>query len=277
MKFYNTLSITIISILFISTAIATELNGRINIINNDGTNYKVMLQINTDFESRELGGATIVLNYDNNQLFYPDEPEMGVDFIFYNFNLGYYDEATVTKVSDTQIWINVDLISDEYGTLVTVGPYQWTNLVLLNFSTNSIITNNVLFWNIYNPYWGVYDSDNATIWSIGNFDNVTTSINNEVAEEPVNSFILNQNYPNPFNPSTRISWQSPISEWNTLKVYDILGNEVVTLVDELLSAGRHEVEFSTNNTSTTNVASGIYFYRLQVGSFVKTKKMVLMK
>jgi len=277
MKWYKILLIILFSNFYVSVINATEINGRINIINNDGTNYKVMLQINTDFEPQELGGATIVLDYDNNQLTFPDEPEMGVDFIYYNFNLGYYDEASVTKVSENKIWINVDLISDDYGTLVTEGPYLWTNLVLLNFSTNSIITNEVLFWDIYNSYWGVYDSDNATTWSIGNFDNVTTSINNEVTEEPINSFYLNQNYPNPFNPSTRISWQSPIGEWHTLKVYDILGNEIVTLINEYLPAGKHEVEFSTSSISTSRVASGVYFYRLQVGSFVETKKMLLMK
>ena len=277
MKMFKTFAITVIFSFLVSSALATELNGRISIINNDGTNYKVLLQINTDFEPRELGGATIILDYDNSKLSYPDEPEMGVDFIFYNFNSGYYDEARVTKVTENQIWINVDLISDEYGTLVTGGPYQWTNLMLLNFGTNGIVTSNVVFWDIYNSYWGVYDSDNATTWEIGNFDNLTTSVENETINDQPNSFSLDQNYPNPFNPSTRISWQSPTSEWQTIKVYDILGNEIATLVDEYLPAGRHEVEFSMNDGTETNLASGIYIYRLQVGSFIQTKKMMLMK
>ena len=85
-------------------------------------------------------------------------------------------------------------------------------------------------------------------------------------------FELTQNYPNPFNPSTKISWQSPISSHQTLKIYDMLGNEVVTLVDEFREAGRYETTFDASTLS-----SGIYFYRLQAESFVETKKILLLK
>jgi hypothetical protein len=84
--------------------------------------------------------------------------------------------------------------------------------------------------------------------------------------------VLSQNYPNPFNPSTRISWQSPISSHQTLKVYDVLGNEVATLIDEFMEAGQHEVEFDANN-----LASGIYIYKIQTNEFSETKKMVLLR
>jgi len=83
---------------------------------------------------------------------------------------------------------------------------------------------------------------------------------------------LTQNYPNPFNPSTKISWQSPVSSHQTLKVYDVLGNEVATLVNEEKPVGSYEVNFNANGLS-----SGIYFYKLQSGSFVETKKMILLK
>ena len=83
---------------------------------------------------------------------------------------------------------------------------------------------------------------------------------------------LAQNYPNPFNPSTIISWQSPVSGKQTLKVYDLLGNEVATLIDENRSAGSYEVEFNANN-----LASGIYLYRIEAGGLVQMKKMILMK
>ncbi len=91
-----------------------------------------------------------------------------------------------------------------------------------------------------------------------------------------NDFKLNQNYPNPFNPSTKISWQSPFSGWQTLKVYDVLGNEVATLVNEYRSAGSYEIDFSPAS-SIKHPASGIYFYRLQAGDYAETKKMVLLK
>jgi len=83
---------------------------------------------------------------------------------------------------------------------------------------------------------------------------------------------LKQNYPNPFNPITKISWQLPVGSWQTLKIYDMLGNEVATLVDEYKPAGSYEIEFNA-----VNLPSGIYFYRIQAGSFIDTKKMILLK
>ena len=89
---------------------------------------------------------------------------------------------------------------------------------------------------------------------------------------------LSQNYPNPFNPSTKISWQAPVSGWQTLKVYDILGNEVATLVDEYKNAGSYEVDLpSVETLHATSLPSGVYFYRLRVGEFAETKKMILLK
>jgi hypothetical protein len=99
-------------------------------------------------------------------------------------------------------------------------------------------------------------------------------------DEPVaelNNFKLEQNYPNPFNPSTKISWQSPIGSWQTLKVYDLLGREVVTLVDEYKPAGNYEVEFDVGTSRDLPLSSGIYFYTLRAGDFAQTKKMILMK
>jgi len=90
------------------------------------------------------------------------------------------------------------------------------------------------------------------------------------------SFSLFQNYPNPFNPSTKISWQSLVSSWQTLKVYDVLGNEVATLVDEYKPAGNHETLFNTS-TIKHQPSSGIYFYQLKAGSSVETKKMLLLR
>ena len=73
-----------------------------------------------------------------------------------------------------------------------------------------------------------------------------------------NDFVLYQNYPNypnPFNPSTLISWQSPVGSWQTLKVYDVLGNEVATLVDEYKPAGTYEVEFSVHRRTGSRQSS----------------------
>jgi hypothetical protein len=85
-------------------------------------------------------------------------------------------------------------------------------------------------------------------------------------------YVLEQNYPNPFNPTTKISWQLPVGSWQTLKVYDVLGNEVITIVDEYRPAGKYEVEFSASD-----LPSGVYFYQLKAGEYVNTKKMLLLK
>jgi len=85
---------------------------------------------------------------------------------------------------------------------------------------------------------------------------------------------LEQNYPNPFNPSTKISYQLPVSGNVTLKVFDVLGREVATLVDEYRDAGSYNLEFRIENLE---LSSGIYFYQLKAGEFVETKKMLLIK
>jgi len=87
-------------------------------------------------------------------------------------------------------------------------------------------------------------------------------------------FQLNQNYPNPFNPETIISYQLPESKFVTLKVYDVLGNEISTLVNEFQNAGTYHYTFSTLQNS---LPSGIYIYKLQAGNFVSVKKMMLVK
>lgn len=85
-------------------------------------------------------------------------------------------------------------------------------------------------------------------------------------------FNLEQNYPNPFNPNTTISFQLPVSGHVKLKIYDVLGNEIATLIDEFKNAGKHNLVFNAENLS-----SGMYFYRLEADGVLKTMKMMLIK
>lgn len=87
-----------------------------------------------------------------------------------------------------------------------------------------------------------------------------------------NDFILNQNYPNPFNPTTKISFTIPTSQFVKLKVYDILGNELITLINDELQVGNYIVDFNGSDLS-----SGIYIYKIQAGNFTKSNKMLLLK
>ena len=121
-------------------------------------------------------------------------------------------------------------------------------------------------------------SDAVQIFYENNFGYPIVSVEDE--EPVVSNFKLEQNFPNPFNPSTKIKFTIPSvitseakqSQFVILKVYDILGNELVTLVNKELSPGEYEVEFDAST-----FPSGIYFYTLHAGSYFETKKMVLMK
>ncbi len=88
----------------------------------------------------------------------------------------------------------------------------------------------------------------------------------------ITEYSLEQNFPNPFNPSTRIKFQIPEDGFVTLKVYDILGNEVTTLINEQKPQGIFEVNFNASS-----LASGVYIYKIQAGDFVSSKKMLLLK
>jgi hypothetical protein len=85
------------------------------------------------------------------------------------------------------------------------------------------------------------------------------------------SYSLSQNYPNPFNPSTTIRYQLPKAARVSLKIFNVLGQEIASLVDGKMDTGYHQVQWNAT------VPSGIYFYRLQAGDFVGTKKMVVVK
>jgi len=105
--------------------------------------------------------------------------------------------------------------------------------------------------------------------SFAYFQTVTDVENEEIIPT---EFSLHQNYPNPFNPSTTINFSIPSSEFVTIKVYDLLGNEVATLIDEYRPAGSYEVDFNA-----ADLPSGVYLYRIQAGDFTEAKKMILLK
>ncbi len=91
-------------------------------------------------------------------------------------------------------------------------------------------------------------------------------------EETVKTYELSQNYPNPFNPATKITYQVPKPGNVELKVYDVLGREIMTLINGYKNAGKYTVDFNASK-----LASGIYIYRIKSGDFISTKKMVLLK
>ncbi len=125
--------------------------------------------------------------------------------------------------------------------------------------------------------YSIHFIDASLGWAVGTGGEILktttggiTAINSET--NIINAFNLSQNYPNPFNPATKIVFSIPQISFVTLKVYDILGKEITTLVNERKSTGNYTVYFNASN-----LPSGVYFYRMQAGSFVSTKKFVLLK
>lgn len=133
-------------------------------------------------------------------------------------------------------------------------------------ATTTLLPNKIYYWRV--SAQNTYGSGN---WS-GSFGFKTTTVTDIADEENAYEFRLNQNYPNPFNPTTIISWSSPESAHSTLKIFDLLGNEIVTLLDEFNTAGYYKINFDASQ-----LASGIYFYKLQTGRHIEIKKLVLAK
>jgi hypothetical protein len=210
------------------------------------------------------------------------------------------DELIHTKDSDLEIYLihsgtteNAESITD---TLVYQAGGTGQNFIGTIFSDSAAISINegsAPFTGTFRPInplshlngmsmegnWvlKIYDgvSGNEGIlkaWSI-NFGLSSQSVGiQEISGEVPGEFNLLQNYPNPFNPNTSIKYIIDSRQFVNLKVYDLLGREVATLVNEEKLAGSYEVNFDASLLS-----SGVYFYNLQAGSFVETKKLVLLK
>ncbi|HSW55020.1 MAG TPA: T9SS type A sorting domain-containing protein [Ignavibacteriaceae bacterium] len=277
MKLFNAL-VGIILFCYASFILPATINGRFVIVSSDPSKTTMLLQINTDAGNAELGGATIVFNFNTSAISIDENPVLDVDYTFHTFSGGNYSAATITRPMINTIWVNIDLpfTNSNNGTTVAAYP-EWTDIVTIHFNTVDLNESQNLTWLTSSPFWGIYDADNSTIWENGVFEDFPTSV--EPITDLPTDYMLEQNYPNPFNPSTKIQFSVPYVETHrdaslrvTLKVFDILGNEVATLVDEEKAPGVYEVEFSA-----ANLSSGIYIYRLNVSDFSDTKKMILLK
>jgi len=170
---------------------------------------------------------------------------------------------------------NCDYDSDGNGSLDKNWATDWQNSHTLNVDwyNCSAAHSQALNGNLkaYAAWW---------LWvKLAGWDSASGTGNSN--STPISNFVLYQNYPNPFNPSTKISWITVTESWQTLKIYNVLGNEIATLVNEYRPAGTYDVEFGIKNLpsgqAVFELSSGIYFYRLKAGNYVETKKMVLLK
>ncbi len=174
-----------------------------------------------------------------------------------------------------------------------MGPgYVWNNFLMILYTydvSNNQIEALAYIWNLFGleNYYKVsytYDGNNnlsellGQDWDgfgwVNDYKAICSYIPTDVKEfkGEFNDYSLSNNYPNPFNPTTTIKYQIPERNFVSIKVFDIIGNEIETLVDEEMSPGKYEVKFDG-----TGISSGIYFYKIAVGNFVETKKMILLK
>jgi hypothetical protein len=216
----------------------------------------------------------------------------------------YYDSLTTfLRLIAAQLWtgnqfedyLKVNLINDELGNQIQQLEQIWNGSNWVNDIKKD-----------YTYIWNYFESCNAELWNGTNWEPgdtpilvnnpdgfkiaiVSQSINiyyiivnvESTISNTLNDYSLSQNYPNPFNPSTTIRYEIPQQSFVTLKVYDILGNEIATLVNEEKPAGSYEIEFNTGSHSGLSgireLTSGIYFYTLSAGNYFTTKKMILLK
>ena len=160
-------------------------------------------------------------------------------------------------------WINTNkytYIYDSNSNGVHGESLQWQNSFWIPSQDNLI-----LFYNNHSEY-SIYIGSIVDV----EYSSLTTGITRENLN--IKTFNLSQNYPNPFNPTTKIEYSIPQTSFVTLKVYDVLGKEVAALVNEEKSVGNYNLEFYGNQ-----LPSGIYFYKIQAGSYSSVKKMILIK
>lgn len=234
-----------------------------------GTDPDIILYKSSDNGQSWSSGIRVnqdALNNGKTQYF----PAIDVDE-YGGINIIYYDDRTTTddsasvylsRSTDGGIsWIDYKISDHNFKPLPIGGlgqGYQGDNIDIVSVE-------NKLF-----PVW----MDNSTgiyqIWStIISFVPISVDDNSNIA----NDFILYQNYPNPFNPSTTINFKLAKPSFVTIKIFDVLGNEIKTLLSEYRLSGLHSVQFIAN----TDLPSGIYFYRINAGSFIDIKKFIYQK
>ena len=187
----------------------------------------------------------------------------------YNFDFIEPDDYWQPLICDNEGTVYVgSTFGHYYYAISSDGQLKW-KLPLNDYqvdNTGAISKDGTLYLGVHkSSLWNQNEKNIIAIW-----DTTTTDIKKE--GRVVTDYSLSQNYPNPFNPSTKIGWQSPESGWQSLRVYDILGREITTLVNEYIQAGKHEV-----NWNAANLPSGIYFYKISTDKFSDVKKMMLLK
>jgi chitinase len=222
---------------------------------------------------------------------------LGVPFYGLEFN-----SKGLYQPSDTSVHIVPTILYADLIDTVSSGKwiYNWDSVAevpyyIKNDSTRFITFDDTSSIRLKTEYSISQKLGGIMIWALG-FDGLNSSqplletISKTIKDNPTavvsdkkksinpSLIYLYDNYPNPFNPSTTISWQIPKESFVTLKIYDVLGHEVATLVNEYQKAGGHSIVFDTQKIAgDKQLASGVYIYKLTAGGLASTKKFMLMK
>ena len=265
-------------------------------------NYEVTYSTSDVFES----SVTTTTSTTNNSLALTD---LTAGATYYWKVRAYYGGSTYSAYSSTYHFtvnpgsspvvplpgspVNVDIAeSSPYLSWVLPAQSESSLTYTIEYSTSPDFTSPIVINGVQNPfvqiselepqqhyYWRVKSIANGTesyYSPVGNFTtNGLTAVGDE--SELPKEFAISQNYPNPFNPTTMIKFQLPKEQFVTLKVYDLLGKEIRTLVEGNIQAGYHKVVWDATDNFGNKVTSGIYFYRITAGNNVVTKKMLLLK
>jgi photosystem II stability/assembly factor-like uncharacterized protein len=174
----------------------------------------------------------------------------------------------------------IDFRTENEGWSAAGPKFLFTSDKGINWMSKPIADSGVVYdLTFINPNTGYAVGENGLILK---YIPQPTNVEDDSNSFPPNDFILFQNFPNPFNPSTIIKYEIPGQTRNDnvliiLKIYDVLGNEVATLVNEEKPAGTYEVEFNSHSGEVRNLSSGVYFYQLRTEGFIQSKKMILLR
>ena len=211
------------------------------------------------------GGSNWVLNYiESNSSTTNFLPHLGTLISRRGIMDDYYLSYSLNNPADSVMSIHSNSGVSSY----------WDPSVKMSFTVSDYIQSSVGLTNTTGERLTVWSNStgSSTYQLNGSFYPALPSSVDDEGTAQINSYRLQQNYPNPFNPNTKINYSIPEISFVTLKVYDLLGNEVATLVNEEKSSGSYEVNFVA-----TVQPSGIYFYKLTANNFVDTKKMIILK
>jgi len=232
-------------------------------VDNDNNVWVVTQPCPTGFEDLG-GGITCIKNNGSWTVYDTTNSQLETNWVT---DLAIDNEKNV-YVSTKPIWRGPINTSEYYGGGIYI--IKDSIVQLINTRNSSLTDNhvNAVSVDIFNNKW--FGTRNGI--SVYNENGIVTGMDGGTVLNENIEYQLLQNYPNPFNPITKITYQLSKQGKVSLKVYDILGREVATLVDELKDVGAYEVYFNASS-----IASGVYFYMLQVNDFRNTKKMILLK